>query len=194
MTQVHGDNSFNSLVEPGADVSARGVIPRFHLHPVMNEAKSAEEGRPIYDEVEYVEILVPGDKDNIVNRPVNELDRRRFAQGYAFWKQHGQQALTGTPLAAWPSISRAQVEELAYFKVSTVEQLAEMQDTHAQKFAGINALRTRARDFLSAAAGAAPATHLRSELDKRDNDIASLKQMLKEQAEQLAELKKLTKR
>lgn len=164
---------------------------RFHLHPVKDEKKSIQEGRPIFEDQEYVEIAIPGDKDNVSDTPLNEFTRRRFAQQYAAWKASGgNNAVIGTPLDAWPGVSRAQVEELKYFNVRTVEELASLSDTNCQKFAGIVSIRQRARDFVAAAKGEAPLVAMRAELADRDNKISTLEQALREQGKRIDDLGK----
>ena len=169
---------------------------QFSYEPVENEAKSREAGRPIYDEVEFIKIVAPGDRDNVVFRPVWDeprnprSDTARFARAYAAFKAGEKAAESGTPLAAWPGISRAQVEELKHFSVSTVEQLAAIADVHAQKFSGIQSLKQRARDFLEQAAGNAPAEKLRAELETRDAQIATLLGQVKELGDRVESLQK----
>lgn len=161
----------------------------FKLMPVLQQDASTDAGRPIYEDRECIEIRVPGDRDVIV-REVQERDKFRFPRQWAAFKAGKGEAIVGTPLDAVPWLTRSQVEELGYFKIRTVEQLAELSDAHAQKFAGIQTLKARAKDFLAAAAGAAPAEKLRAELEQRDNEIALLKRQQAEMAEALAEIRK----
>jgi len=79
---------------------------------------------------------------------VDECDVHRFFDEYAAFKSGQEAAPDGTALKAWPGIDRASVEELAYFKVYTVEQLAGMNDSNAMPFIQ---LRERARDYLKKA-------------------------------------------
>lgn len=157
----------------------------FSMEPHFNAAKSAAEGRPIFDDREYVKIQVPGDKDSIVDRPVTEIDRRRFADKYAAFKAGRSQALSGTPLTAVAWMSKSRVRELEHFGVRTLEQLANMSDEAAQKFMGINMLRSHARDHLAAAAEMAPVISMRTEIEAKDNEIATLKSAIGEQAQAL---------
>jgi hypothetical protein len=187
------DSSFSEVAfamqRPNQQAEAdRRLLVRFSLEPMLNEEKSSVEGRPIYDETEFVTIMVPGDRDNIVIRPVNEQDRQRFPQQYAHWKNTGQQAETGTPISAAPWMNRAQVEELRHFNVRTIEQLANLSDGNAAKFAGIQLLKQKAQAYLAAAAGGAPLEKMQSELNKRDNEIATLKKMVEEQGKALDRL------
>lgn len=140
-------------------------------------------GRPIYEDVEYVEIMVPGDKTQTVHRPVRPTDKIEYSKQYQAWKAgHDQHAATGTLLEQWPGISRAQVEELRHFKIRTVEQLAELSDGNAARMGPILALRQRARDFLERAKGNAPLEKMRTELAARDNEIETLKRQVAELA------------
>lgn len=169
---------------------ASGVYIRFHKEPVRSKAKSEAAGRPIFDEVEYIEIRTPGDKTNIVDRPVTEADRRQYAAQYRAWKAGDDEQLSGTPLAQWPSVTRAQVEELRYFGVRTVEQLAAMSDGNLQNVGPIRALRQQAIDFLEAARGNAPLTTLRAELAKRDNELDALRKQVEALTSAASEVKR----
>ncbi len=44
------------------------VYVQFSYHPTKNKAKSLEEGRDIFEEKPYIKVMVPGDKDNVINR------------------------------------------------------------------------------------------------------------------------------
>lgn len=174
--------------DPYAD--AGKLIVQFHVKAVKDEAASAEAGRPIFKEEEYIRIFVPGDRD-VVDRPIYPSDLQRFANQYERWKsKKGTEEVVGTPLEQYPMISRAQVEELKYFNVFTVEQLANMADVHTQKFMGINTLRQQARDWLAVANKTADASKMRKEIELRDAEIGALKDMLKKQGEQIEKLQK----
>ncbi len=165
------------------------LLVRFNMHPHYNSEKSSTEGRPIYDEREYVMIMVPGDKDSIVHRPVWDKDRQRFSRQYqAFKSNQSQETASGTPLSAITFISRAQAKELEHFNCHTVEQLANIPDTHAQKFMGINKLKQLAAEFLRAAKEAAPLTAMRAELDQRDATLAAAQAQIADLAARLQEL------
>lgn len=151
------------------------VFVEFHIHPKQNAAKTLDAGRPIYDDVEYIRKQTPGDKDNIVDRPARPADKMEFPIQYAAFKNGQTDPVTsGTPLKIWPIVTRSLCEELAYFKIYTVEQLAEVSDSNLSKFMGGTALRQRARDFLEAAKSDAPLSQLRAEVEKKDLEIADL--------------------
>ena len=194
MAQI-ADESYTRLAEQqaapsqGQDPADARLWVKFYLHPCENPEKSAAAGRPIFDEVEFIAIMVPGDRDTIERR-ASDMDKARFATQYAKWKATGQEAVTGTPLETWAGVTRGQVEEFKFFKIRTVEDLANAADVIGVKFMGFNALKQKAQNFLAAAAGDAPAQKLQAELNKRDDEIAMLKQALKEQGDKLEQVLK----
>ena len=70
--------------------------------------------------------MVPGDKCSIVDRPASAEDKARFPKHYAAFQGNNEDLVQGTPLETWPQLTRSQVEEMRYFHVRTVEQLAGM--------------------------------------------------------------------
>jgi hypothetical protein len=145
---------------------------------VPDERATVEAGRPIFKDVDWIVINIPGSRDD-VQRPVRESDKSRFPRQWAAYKAgKAQEGTTGTPLSMWPGVTRAQAEELAFFGAKTVEQLAEMPDGNLQKFMGGNALKQRAKDFIAAAKGEAPMAQMRSELEKRDAELAALREQV----------------
>ena len=166
---------------------------KFFTHPLQNKEKTLEEGRPIYEDKEFVSIMVPGDKHNIVTRESRKSDIQRFPKQYQNYKNDNEELIDGTPLEKWPLITPGQVLEMKYFNVRTVEQLAGLNDSTAQKFMGINLLRQRAKEYLVAAKDAAPVTQLQGELAKRDEEIDAMKNSMEEMRKELAGMKKAKK-
>ena len=170
------------------------VFAEFYLHPSEDKAASAEEGRPIYTDKEYVRIMVPGDKTTMIERPVRlgnfpKHDNQRFGTQYTAFKGGGGQNLSGTPLAEWAMISRSQVKEFEHFNCRTVEQLASMADTAVQNFTGVSNLRTLAKRYIEDAKEGSALTKMQSELDERDNRLNSMEATLKEMQAELADSK-----
>lgn len=165
------------------------LFVQFYIHPKENSTKSLEAGRKICEDREYIRIIVPGDKDNIVERPANINDQRRFPSQYAAFK-NGQTdpVMSGTPLKMWPMMSRAMVEELAYFKIFTVEQLADLPDNLAGQFMGIQRFKQSAKDFVEAAKSSAPLEQMRKALEDKDNQLAGLGDQLKKALERIQAL------
>lgn len=142
---------------------------RFYSKPKYNPDKSAEQNRPIYEDTVYVEIMMPGEKNNIIQRPALSMrDDLRFPQHYAQFMKGQQEQMVGTPLKVLPFLSEAQVEELAYFKIRTVEQLADLADS--VNFMGASEMKQKAQKYLAAINGtealAAQNRNLQAQLDE----------------------------
>ena len=126
---------------------------KFFVEPLKNEARSAQEGRPIFEDVEWISIMAPGSR-NEVRRPSRPGDVERFPQHYARFKaREEQEVLDGTPLTEWTGITRSQAEELKFWNIRTVEQLAACSDQNTQNFKGLVTLKQSAQQYLDAASG-----------------------------------------
>lgn len=154
------------------------LVVEFFRKPVHMEAKSREAGRAIYEEVDYLRIYTPGDKSSVIERPVNVLDEQRFADRYSKWKAGQEQAIMGTPITVLPGMTPAKAEEYRYFKIFTVEQLAEAPDNVGQKFMSFQQDKQRARAFMQVAANNAPIEKMNEELEKRDAQIEEMRAMI----------------
>ena len=128
------------------------LLVRFYLHPKQNRVKSEAEGRPIFEDTDYIEIMQPGNKDSIIKRPATEMDKQRFAEHYRKYEaRQSQDHIEGTVIDQAPFVTRAQVEELKFLNIRTVEQLAGLSDSNAQGIMGIQALKQKAKDWLESA-------------------------------------------
>jgi len=172
-----------------------GVI--FYNKPVEDRERSLAEGRRCFKDREYVKIMVPGDRHNTVDRPVQRTgilptdDRLRFPKQYARFKaQQEQTAHDGTPLTLWPTIPATLAEELKFINIFTVEQLATLADTHVAKIPGGHQWKNKAEVFVKAMKDTAHVTKMQAELAERDNRIETLEKALAEQAKAIEELRK----
>lgn len=161
----------------------------FYTDALPDAVQSNASGRAIFREAEFVMIMVPGDKNSIVRRPVQERDKQRFPEKYAaFQSGREQEVVYGTPLRMVGWLTKAQIKEFEYLGCHTLEQLASMPDSTAQKFLGLQGWKQRAKDAIQASKEAAPLLALRTEVEKKDNELEVLRRQLAEQAAQLAQL------
>jgi hypothetical protein len=150
-----------------------GCIPRFHVKAVESKARSEVEGRPVFDEVPYVEILIPGDRTSIVDRPLQDADKDRWPQQYARFKENRERVVTGTPLELWPYLNVARVAELRALNIFSVEAIADLSDTGLGKIGPeARELQQRAKAFLQPQS--ATETDLRTENQELRGQIANL--------------------
>ena len=122
----------------------------FSKEPVQNKEKSLAENRPIFEERLFIKIDIPGDMSQRIHRRAKEYDKQRFPIHWQrFNERTGDQELaSGMPLAEWPQISRSQVEELTFYKIHTVEQLAAVADGNLQNMMGAVLLKQKAKEYL----------------------------------------------
>lgn len=163
---------------------------RFYTKPIMHRAKSRNEGRPIYEEMEFIEIMVPGDKHSIIRRRIRELDTRRFARQYAAFKAGKADQQAGTPLSLLPFITAAKAEEYRFFHITTAEQLAGTADgsSAANAIMGFQGDKQKANAYLQMAAGNAPILQLQEALEDKDNQINAMQQQLDQMNAKLEDL------
>jgi hypothetical protein len=157
------------------------IVALFRHHALKNDAKSAEAGRPIYDDMEVVEIRFPGSRSVSVfpatafshwnnnphtgeQTPVTYAER--FAHQYQQFKAQHTQTKSGTPLAHVPFLTEARRAELRALNIYTVEQLAHI-DGQELKNLGQNGreLKTKAQEYIEESKDAAPTSQLVAELD-----------------------------
>lgn len=152
--------------DPEAD---KNLAVRFYMGTLRNEEKSLAEKRPIYDDVEFIEIRVRGDRNNIQQRPVREGDAERFRAAYREFKMGETQAQSGTPLKEWPAMTLSMIEELKHLGFYTVDQLANASDSVCAKFAGLQSYKQRAKAFIEMTKGLPAVDKLSAELEEERN-------------------------
>lgn len=162
----------------------------FYMGVIRNDARSHDEGRPIFDDRECVRIIVPGDKNNIIDRPCEPSDRQRFAKQYALFKQgvKEDEQVSGTRLTDWPFLSRAQSEEFKYLGIRTVEQLAEVRDDIVGRVPGLTTLKQTAQAWLARSKDTAAAAKMAKLMSDQKSELEQLREVIKRQGEQIDKL------
>ncbi len=156
------------------------LFVRFETKPQHNQFLSDKEGRPIFQDVEYISIITPGSRD-VFTTPLDDSYKRRFKVRYDKWKASTDaQQVDGTLLSELPWLTKSQIAELNYSNVQTIEQLASLSDANAQQFLGNFKLRERAKLYLQQAKGDAPMLKLQQALEERDSRIGVLERKLEE--------------
>lgn len=163
---------------------------RFFTAVQPDEERSVAEGRKCFKDAEMVQIMVPGDKKNIIIREARREDKQRFAELYERWaRDKSNDSLDGYPLSEWSGATPSIAEELRYFGFRTVEHVASANDAVCSKFPGLHELKRRAQGWLEMREKQAPLEAAQAELAKRDEMIATLNQQMKEMGELLREMR-----
>jgi hypothetical protein len=138
--------------EAGMPEHVNQVGVGFCLHPLEDTAKSEEAGRPIYKDVEYIQIIIPGDRESVVFQPATADHKRRFPVAYARFKAQEAVAIVGTPIEAWPAITRALALTLKAAGIPTVDAMAEVGDGNLDRLGpGMRELRAKAKGWVAQA-------------------------------------------
>ena len=146
---------------------------------------SEQEGRPIYEDREFVRIFVPGDTNTVLERQVTEHDKDRFAQQYAIFKRtgSGDEQVIGTPLSQLPWLTPSQIKQMQALNIRTVEHLAGLSDTSIQALGmGGRELKAKAQAYLDTAADGAEAAKYAAQNEQMKSEIEDLKAQIKELA------------
>ena len=168
------------------------LVATFRMLAQKNEAKSAEAGRPIFDDVEVVEVRVPGSRnwqpfpataishwsvDPVTGEQVKVTYAERFAHQYRQFKAQQQQTKSGTPLDHAPFLTEGKRAELRAQNIYTVEQLAAIDGQELKNLGpGGREQKNRATEFISESKSGAPSTQLVAELEAMRARMAVLEE------------------
>jgi hypothetical protein len=158
------------------------LVALFKNHATQNEARSIEEGRPIFDDIEVVEIRAPGSRDVKVfpaaamshwqtNPYTGEQTKityaERFQHQYQQFKRHAAQTKSGTPLDYVPFLTEGKRAELRAQNIYTIEALAHVDGLELKNLgAGGRELKNEAMAYMAEAkATIAPNMQLQKELE-----------------------------
>lgn len=173
-------NNFDDSFERGRFANDKGVRAHFYTNPIVQEVESAEAGRRICKDVVFVEIMTAGNTNSSVVRKATDEDKGRFRRQYeAFLSGNSEQAF-GTPLSDITWLTKSQVEELAYMKIRSLEELANVSDTACAGMAGLYDLKRKAGAFLERADQSAPITALAKENEVLQGQVAALQAQMQE--------------
>lgn len=84
---------------------------------------SAEKGEDVFEERDYIEIKVPGQKLNVNIFQVTEVYKRRFPLQWEAYKLGKELGGDGTPISLMPGIGQAHLDTCKTINIDTMEQL-----------------------------------------------------------------------
>jgi len=166
------------------------VVPRFYILTTKNDAKSKTEGRPIYDDMETVEVRFAGDRNKVSVFPAHVMcgttqdddgDFRpmtyaeRWPKQYARFKAKAQQVAEGTPIDELTFLTQAQRHTLKDLSVFTAEALSSLDGVPLKNLGqGGRDLKNQAQAYLNRAAGSADTLRLAKENGELKQRLAEL--------------------
>lgn len=164
------------------------LFVKFYMGTVRDEEKSTEVGHPVFNDVPFIKIMVPGDKNTVIDTYADASYQRRFSRLWAQFKAQETQTSSGMPIREWPVVTRGQAEELAYRNIYTVEQLAVVADTHAQHIMNFHVLKAKAAAYVAMAKDAALVQKLTDSNSSLQAQIDAMKVQMDEYARAFAQM------
>lgn len=158
---------------------------QFHTKAVYNQHASVQQGRPIFNDEDYIKIITPGSQLAVIDAPYHSGNySKRFFNQYKAWKSGQDASQVGTPLASFPLLlgKPALVAELKALNIHTVEQLKELPDLYAGQIMGGNELKQRAAAWMDETQGAAAV------MARMGQENEALRAQMQQMQQQLAEL------
>jgi hypothetical protein len=166
-----------------------------------NEVKSLKEGRPIFDDIEVIEIRFPGSR-NVAVFPATAFSHwaedfttgeqtavtyaERFSRQYQQFKSQAAQTKSGTPLAHVPFLTEARRAELRALNIYTLEALAVVDGQELKNLGhGGRDLKNKAQEYIAESKSNAPNLQLAAELEA----VKARNAILEEDAKLKKELK-----
>jgi hypothetical protein len=151
-----------------------GLHIAFFLEANESSMKTLEQGHPVFDDCEMIEIRIPGDDKTILKSIVTREYQHRFPDEYAAFKANKEVAQTGTPLEHWAALTPSQIAMFKSQNIRTVEGLANVADGNAT-FMGSHDIRAKAKAFLKAAGDSAIVEKQESALAAQAAEMAELR-------------------
>jgi hypothetical protein len=172
-------------------VSDQNLNVVFYKKSEINVQKSQQEGIAIHEDRDYIKIMQPGERLNVIDRPVYNEDKKRFSAQWARYITDQVQTPEGTPIALLFPNNPAAADNLRVMGIHTIQQCAAMTD-HAMTTVGMGGLeyKTRATRYLESAKDGGKFHEMQKILDVKQTEINELKFKLSEQGKLIADLQK----
>ena len=103
-------------------------VARFYKHWAQNNFQSEKQGKPIGEEVDYIEIRSPKDKLNVFKRLATAQDKSNYPAAWELYQRGPEQAAEGTPLCKWSVMTETTISMLNSHDIHTIETLASLSD------------------------------------------------------------------
>lgn len=173
----------DGAVSMGSDAR---LFVEFFAYSEHQPFKSAEAGRPIFEKRDYIKIIQPGERDQMV-REVTDLDKMRFPNQWKAYENKQAQIPDGTPLEVLFPQDPQICDQFRALKIHVVEHLAGLGEEGIKRLGmGGREHVQRAKNFLAAASNMKGAHEMQIKIDEQANHIATLKAALERMQNDMA--------
>lgn len=161
------------------------VVPFFKAIAVEDPTASKQAGRPIFKDVEVVEIRIAGERNYAPTFPAHSMWKRingeemtyaqRWPDAYARFSAGREQVAQGTPLSELTFLTEAKRAELRALKVYTAEALASIDGKNLSNLGPQGReMKVQAQTYLEKASGSSKEVALAAEVESLKARIAEL--------------------
>lgn len=175
------DSMTTREMSPVMNGDEKGTFIQMFYGAILQPHASAEAGKDVYKEEEFIKIFFAGNNQTTVERQMTEHDKMRFSAQRALWKSNAQDINLGTPLEKMKSLNLAVIADLKRLNIFTVEALADLSSQGCQTLGmGANMWKQDAIKWLEAIKTQDNTPMLLNEIAELKKDKALLKQQLAE--------------
>lgn len=179
--------------DPSLPPQAPALSLHFEHHSAVNDKATRESGIQTYDDVLVAVVAPMGQPKSNAHHEVertspdgtvtrNEFYWHKYAQQIALHKAGTTSEAVGTPLRDLVGMTPSMVLNLKSLGLHTIEMLADAGDSVSAGAMGFWEWRDKARKHIEAREKNAPTVRLEMEIQKKDDEIASLTRRLDELA------------
>lgn len=161
------------------------TVPFFKTVASEDANASKKAGRPIFKDMEVVEVRIAGDRNFAPVFPAHAMWKRidgeeityaqRFKDAYALFTAGKEQVAAGTPLSELPFLTEAKRAELRALKIYTAEALASLDGKNLTALGGEGRdLKNQAMAYLEKSGGTASTVALTAEVEALKAQLAEM--------------------
>ena len=154
------------------------LLVKFYKDAVHMKAASDKAGHPVFEDRDFISIIIPGDATQSMEREVTERDKQRFWKQWQRYENNQGEEVEGWRVEQWPAITPGEAQALKHSNFLTVEQIANASDTQCKSLMGGMTLRAKAKAALEQAKDsaavekyAAENVELKSRIDALEEEI-----------------------
>jgi hypothetical protein len=162
------------------------TVPFFKAVAIPDEQASKAAGRPIFRDMEVVEVRIAGDRNYTPTFPAHAMWMRvdgvemtyadRWPEAYARFAAGKEQVAEGTPLSELPFLSEADRANLRGVKVYTAEALASLEGKQLAALGMTGReMKTQAEAYLASAGGSAKTVALAAEVEALRAELMAMR-------------------
>ncbi len=183
---VSSDEAWKQFLPGNKLEDDAALIVEFFVDKKLMGAKSEAAGKPVYEDREYVKIMIKGQDKQIVVQEVQKTHKERFPIAYLRFTQNKPLPVVGTPIEMMPGVGPSLAHQLKGMNLRTIEDVANITDESVMQSIGMGArdLVKRARAWLEQTSE--KSLTLQAQLVEKDAENERLRQQIAQFDERLA--------